>query len=65
MKKRAFFISLIITSVIFASLYNRYDVGKWAFAGVSWYFFILTAGKIKNIIYIRRHNNEKSHRKNL
>ncbi len=65
MKKRAFFISLIITSVIFALLYNRYDIGKWAFAGVSWYFFILTAGKIKNIIYIRRHNNEKSHRKNL
>ena len=25
----------------------------------------LQIGKIKNIIYIRRHNNEKSHRKNL
>lgn len=65
MKKRAFFISLIITSVIFALLFNTHDEGKWAFAGLSWYFCILTTGKIKNIIYIRRHNDEKNHRKNL
>lgn len=58
MKKRAFFISLIITSVIFALLYNSCDEGKWAFAGVGWYFCILTTGKIKNIIYIRRNKFE-------
>jgi len=65
MKKKAFFISSTITIVIFVQIYNRYNEGKWAFAGVCWFSGILIAGKIKNIIYFRRHYDEKGYKKNL
>lgn len=65
MKRQSFFISLIITSVIFILLYKNFNGGKWVFAGMCWFFCILTAGKIKNTIYIRRRYNEKSHKDNL
>lgn len=65
MKKKAFFISSIITIVIFVQIYNRCNEGQWAFAGVCWFFGILIAGKIKNMIYFRRYYDEKGYKKNL
>lgn len=59
MKKRSFFISLIITIVIFVLLYNDYGIGKWAYAGLSWACLILVVGKIKNILTSRRYDYEK------
>lgn len=65
MKKKAFFISLIITSVIFFLIYNGYNEGQWGFAGVCWFFCILISGKIKNMKYFRRYYDEKNYKENL
>lgn len=48
MKRKAFFICLIITSVIFLVLYFKKEIGIWGYAGVCWFGIILVAGKIKN-----------------
>lgn len=48
MKKKSFFISLIITIVILHVLQLNFKIGIWGFAGLCWFGFIFIIGKIKN-----------------
>lgn len=65
MRKRASLISIIITGVTIIMLYNEYKGGKWALAGVCWFFCILVLGKSKNFLIFRRYRDEKNQKKVL
>lgn len=54
MKRVAFFISLIITFVVFIALYKNCWIGRWGYAGLSWACMIMVVGKTKNTIISRR-----------
>lgn len=53
MKRKAFFISSIITVVIFLMIHFGLEIGIWGFAGVCWFWIIFATGKMKNT-FLRR-----------
>lgn len=52
MKIRSIIISFIITILVFALLFFKYEMGKWACLGLCWFTIILVTGKLKNILFL-------------
>lgn len=59
MKKKALFISLLISTAVCLLLYHEYEAGKWAFAGLCWVSLILVTGKINNILISRGNDHHE------